>query len=178
MKKMKYVTALILIFIFSVTVSAQQFQMIPVTPPTPSSHGLMQPSIPGQQMQQPSQAQPVQQLLPPRVPYVEKPSAFEEFISGKPVEVTDLQLGILKKLEGITFQYSSKNLPKDVIAVAIKVLSFTQQTEPGKGAAQSVTPSPVKELQILLTPIIVDAGFLVGTPGAIAAAFKLTGIKV
>jgi len=184
MKKMKCVTALILIFIFSVTVSAQQFQMIPVTPPTQSPQVIMQPSqpsIPGQQILQPLQKQQqVQQLLPPRLPSVEKTSAFEEFISQKPIEITDFQLEILKKFEGITFQYSSKNLPKDKIAVAITVLTIAQQTEPGKGGEipQSETTPLIKELQILPTPIIVDAGFLIGTPEAIAAAFKLIDIKL
>jgi hypothetical protein len=123
MKKLKCLTALIIIFIFSADVFAQQFQVIPVMPPTQSPQVIMQPSqpsIPGQQIQQPLQKQPpVQQLLPPRPPSVEKTSAFEEFISQKPIEITDFQLEILKKFEGITFQYSSKNLPKDKIAVAI-----------------------------------------------------------
>ena len=184
MKKLKFFTALIFTFIFSVNVSAQQFQVIPLTPPTQSPQVIMQPSqpsIPGQQIQQPLQKQqPIQQLLPPRLPSVEKTSAFEEFISQKPIEITDFQLAILKKFEGITFQYSSKNLPKDKIAVAIKVLTIAQQTEPGKGGeiTQSETTPLIKELQILPTPIIVDAGFLIGTPEAIAAAFKLIDIKL
>jgi protein involved in polysaccharide export with SLBB domain len=112
---------------------------------------------------------------------MEKTSAFEEFISQKPVEITDFQLEILKKFEGITFQYSSKNLPKDKIAVAIKVLTTAQQIEPGKGGEitqSETTTSLVKELQLLPAPIIVDAGFIVGTPESIAAAFKLIDIKL
>ena len=184
MKKLKFFTALILIFIFSVNVYAQQFQVIPLMPPTQSSQVLMQPSQPsisGQQIQQPLlKQQPIQQLLPPRLPSVEKTSAFEEFISQKPIEITDFQLEILKKFEGITFQYSSKNLPKDKIAVAIKVLTIAQQAEPAKGGEipQSETTPLIKELQILPAPIIVDAGFLIGTPEAIAAAFKLIDIKL
>ena len=186
MKKLKCITALILIFIFSVSVYAQEFQMIPVAPSTPSPQSLLQPvlpSIPRLQMQQPSQTQPVQQMLPPRVPSAEKTSAFEEFISEKPIAVTDLQLEILKKFEDITFQYSSKNLPKDKIAVAITVLSIVQQTGQGQQGQEGQTGQPettplVKGLQILPTPIMVDAGFLIGTPKAIAAAFKLIGIKV
>ena len=184
MKKLKFFTALILIFIFSVNVYAQQFQVIPLMPPTQSSQVLMQPSQPsisGQQIQQPLlKQQPIQQPLPPRLPSVEKTSAFEEFISQKPIEITDFQLEILKKFEGITFQYSSKNLPKDKIAVAIKVLTIAQQAEPAKGGEipQSETTPLIKELQILPAPIIVDAGFLIGTPEAIAAAFKLIDIKL
>jgi polysaccharide export outer membrane protein len=186
MKKLKSITALMLIFLFSIGASAQEFQMVPVTPSTPSPQGIMQPVLPsiqGQQMHQPSQPQPLQQVLPPRAPSEEKTSAFEEFISEKPVTVTDLQLEILKKFEDITFQYSSKNLPKDKIAVAITVLSIVQQTGQGQQEQQyqtghlETTPL-VKELQILPTPIMVDAGFLIGTPKAIAAAFKLIGIKV
>jgi polysaccharide export outer membrane protein len=184
MKELKFVTALILIFIFSISASAQEFQMIPTTPVTPSPQNLPQPvqlPVPVRpQTQQPSQTQPAQQLLPPPAPSTEKTSAFEEFISEKPIEITDFQLEILKKFEGITFQYSIKNLPKDVIAVAIKVLSVAQQAEQGKapGAAVPGTPSPLQELQMLPAPVLVDAGFLVGTPGAIAEAFKLIGIKV
>jgi len=182
MRKLKFIVALVLLFIFPVTLSAQDFQFIPISPSyqTPSQIQPSQPSIPGQQIQQPSQTQPAQQLLPPRTPSAEKTSAFEEFISEKPTEITDLQLEILKKLEGIAFRYSSRNLPKDVIAVTIKVLSSAQQAEPGKapGAAPPRTPSPLQELQMLPAPILVDAGFLVGTPEAIAAAFKLIGIKV
>lgn len=189
MKKLKCITALILIFIFSVSVYAQEFQMIPVAPSTPSPQSLLQPvlpSIPRLQMQQPSQTQPVQQMLPPRVPSAEKTSAFEEFISEKPIAVTDLQLEILKKFEDITFQYASKNLPKDKIAVAITVLSIVQQTgqgQQGQQGQEGQTGQPettplVKGLQVLPTPIMVDAGFLIGTPKAIAAAFKLIGIKV
>jgi polysaccharide export outer membrane protein len=186
MKKLKSITALMLIFLFSIGASAQEFQMVPVTPSTPSPQGIMQPVLPsiqGQQMHQPSQPQPLQQVLPPRAPSEEKTSAFVEFISEKPITVTDLQLEILKKFEDITFQYSSKNLPKDKIAVAITVLSIVQQTGQGQQEQQDQTghleTTPlVKELQILPTPIMVDAGFLIGTPKAIAAAFKLIGIKV
>src|SRR4030042_5861294 len=182
MEKLKSITALILIFLFSIGVSAQEFQIIPTTPVTPSPQNLLQPAqipVPVRpQTQQPPQTQPAQQLLP--APSTEKTSAFEEFISEKPIEITDFQFEILKKFEGITFQYSIKNLPKDVIAVAIKVLSVAQQAEQGKapGAAPLGTPSPFQELQMLTAPILVDAGFLVGTPGAIAEAFKLIGIKV
>jgi polysaccharide export outer membrane protein len=180
MKELKFVTALILIFIFSTSAFAQEFQIIPTTPVTPSPQILPQPvQIPvpvRPETQQPSQTQP-QQLLPPPA---EKTSAFEEFISEKPIEITDFQFEILKKFEGITFQYSIKNLPKEVIAVSIKVLSVAQQAEEGKGqgAARSGTPSPLQELQKLSEPILVDAGFLVGTPEAIAEAFKLIGVKV
>jgi polysaccharide export outer membrane protein len=194
MKKLKSVIALMLIFIFSISVSAQDFQIIPTTPVTPSPQNVLpqpvQTPVPVRpQTQQPSQTQPAQQLLPPQAPSMGKTSAFEEFISEKPVEITDFQLEILKKFEGITFQYSSKNLPKGFIAVAIKVLAITQQTDMGKvpGATPPGTTSPgatppgtpsLQELQMLPAPILVDAGFLVGTPEAIAAAFKLIGIKV
>jgi polysaccharide export outer membrane protein len=194
MKKLKSVTALILIFLFSIGVSAQDFQIIPTTPVTPPPQNLLpqplQPPVPVRpQIQQPSQTQPAQQLLPPQALSMGTTSPFEEFISEKPVEITDFQLEILKKFEGIIFQYSSKNLPKGFIAVAIKVLSIAQQTDMGKvpGATPPGTASPgttppgtpsLQGLQMLPAPILVDAGFLVGTPEAIAAAFKLIGIKV
>jgi len=188
MKKLKSITALILIFLFSIGASAQEFQIIPTTPVTPSPQNLLQPAqipVPARpQTLQPYQTQPAQQLLP--APSTEKTSAFEEFISEKPIEITDFQLEILKKFEGITFQYSSKNLPKDVIAVAIKVLSVAQQAESGKAPAAAppgtLSPShpgtPSQELQMLPAPILVNAGFLVGKPEAIAASFKLIGIKI
>ena len=182
MKKLKCFTALILIFIFPITASAQQFQVIPLTPSATPPQTLpqpVQPSLPAI-IPQPSQALPVQQLPALRPPSVEKTSVFEEFISEKPIEITDLQLEILKKLEGITFQHSSKNLAKGNIAVAIKVLTIAQQTgsTQKEEATQPETAPVTKELQLLSAPIIVDAGFLIGTPEAIAAAFKLTGIKV
>src|SRR4030042_7155850 len=99
MKKLKCITALILIFLFSIGASAQEFQMIPTPPLTPSPQNLPQPvqlPVPVRpQTQQPSQTQPAQQLLP--APSTEKTSAFEEFISEKPIDITDFQLEILKK---------------------------------------------------------------------------------
>jgi protein involved in polysaccharide export with SLBB domain len=185
MKKLKCVIAFLLILIFSASVFAQQFQMIPITPQPQSPQGLMQPSqpsIPGQQIQQPLQKQPILQLLPPRPPSVEKISAFEEFISQKPIEITDFQLEILKKFEGILLQYSSKNMPKDKIAVPVKIVTMAKQiqTEQEKtsGTTALETISPTKELEILSMPIIVDAGFIIGTPEAITSAFKLLGIKI
>jgi polysaccharide export outer membrane protein len=188
MKKLRSAIALMLIFIFSISASAQEFQMIPTNPLTSSPQNLpqqpVQTPVPMRpQTQQPSQTQPAQQLLVPPAPSAEKTSVFEEFISEKPIVVTDLQLEILKKFEDITFQYSSKNLPKDKIAVAITVLSIVQKIWQGQQGQQDQTGQPetaplVKELQFLPTPILVDAGFLVGTPEAIAAAFKLVGIKV
>ncbi|MBU4319668.1 MAG: SLBB domain-containing protein [Nitrospinae bacterium] len=84
-----YVTALLFILIFSGSVSAQQIQMIPITPAYQLPSGFAQPLPPIQgqwpTLQQPSPQPPPAQPAPPptRPPSVEKPSEFERYISDK-----------------------------------------------------------------------------------------------
>ncbi|MBI5050998.1 MAG: hypothetical protein HZC11_09075, partial [Nitrospirae bacterium] len=101
MVKMKLSIVLFIILIFTGSIFAQQIQIVPIAPQSQSSINLSQPSIQGQQ--------PIlQQLIPQTVqpapvqPAVEKPSEFEQYVSGK-IEITDTQFEILKKYEGIFF---------------------------------------------------------------------------
>ncbi|NCO68394.1 MAG: polysaccharide export protein, partial [Nitrospirae bacterium] len=123
----------------------------------PSGFAQPAPSIQGQwpTLQQPSPQPPPAQPAPPptRPPSVERPSEFEQYISEQVLEITEFQIEILKRLEGITFQYSAKNLPKDKIAIPVKVVKIAKRIER------------------------IDAGFIIGTPEAIVGAFKILGIK-
>lgn len=173
MMKFKFSIALLLIFIFPVSIFAQQFQMIPITPSLQAPSGFTQP-IPSimPSVTPPQPVQPVpSQPTPTPIPLEEKPSEFEQYISKAPVEITDLQFEILKRFEGITFQYSSRNLTKDKIAIPVRVVQIVKQIEQEKGAIQKT------ELEILPKAILIDAGFLIGTPEATSSAFKLLGLK-
>ena len=187
MMKLRWYIALSLILIFSSSVFAQQFQTIPITPsyqlPTqlPSYTQTQQPTL---QQLPPQIGQPAPAQLPPaRQPSEEKPSEFEQYISEKTIEITEFQLEILKKFEGITFQYSAKNLLKDKIAIPVKVVKIVNQIGKEQTATEKkefeITPKPTtKEFELIPKPIIVDAGFLIGTPEAITTAFKILGIKI
>lgn len=193
MKKLKCFAALILIVIFSVNVSAQEIQTIPITPAYQMPSGFAQPLPPIQGQwptlqQPPPQPPPAQPAPPTRPPSVEKPSEFERYISEQVLEITEFQLEILKRLEGITFQYSAKNLPKDKIAIPVKVVKVTRRIEREVEKEEEwikvrrekegvKKEAEIKEFEITPTPIIVDAGFLIGTPEAIVGAFKILGIK-
>jgi polysaccharide export outer membrane protein len=175
------ILSLLLIFIGS---AFAQFQTIPITPeyqlPTSSTQPT-QPAIQGQpttlqqMLLQPVQPTPFQQPLTFPQPFMEKPSEFENYVSDKVLEITESQLDILKKFEGITFQYTAKNIPPDNIAIPVKVTTLAKQTEKGK---EEETKKEEKGKQIeIATPIIVDAGYLIGTPDVLAAGFKILGIK-
>jgi polysaccharide export outer membrane protein len=175
------ILSLLLIFIGS---AFAQFQTIPITPeyqlPTSSTQPT-QPAIQGQpttlqqMLLQPVQPTPFQQPLTFPQPFMEKPSEFENYVSDKVLEITESQLDILKKFEGITFQYTAKNIPPDNIAIPVKVTTLAKQTEKGK-EEETKKEEKVKEIEIS-TPIIVDAGYLIGTPDVLAAGFKILGIK-
>ncbi|MDH4231680.1 MAG: SLBB domain-containing protein [Nitrospirota bacterium] len=90
---------------------------------------------------------------------MEKPSEFEQFVSGE-TEITDVQLEILKGLEGIAFSHSLKRAEFGQTAVSVRIVKYSEN-------AQGVSVSPVQ----------VDAGFIIGTREAIADAFKKLGIR-
>lgn len=123
MMKLKCLLSTLLILIFSGSAFAQQIQTIPITPQyqLPAGTTLTQPSIQGQQLlPQQTQPQPMQPAIQKEVkPSEEKPSEFEQYTSDKAIEITEFQLEILKRFEGITFQYSATNLPEDKVAVPI-----------------------------------------------------------
>jgi polysaccharide export outer membrane protein len=170
MMKLKWFIALFLILIFIGNTFAQEIQMIPITPPGQPSTGFNQPA-PSIQPSQPSQPIPsmpppsqppategVTPQAPPLLPSEEKPSEFEQFISEK-IEITDTQLEILKKFEGITFSYLSQP-PIGKIAVPVKVVKY-----------------PEKPKEFITTPAVIDVGYLTGTPETISNAFEMLDIE-
>jgi protein involved in polysaccharide export with SLBB domain len=95
-----------------------------------------------------------QVLQPYQLP--EEASDFEQYVSEK-IIITDTQLEVLKKWDDINFSHTSIP-PSDKIAVPVKVVKYVDR-------------------QGILTPLEIDAGFLIGTPQAITTAFKILGIK-
>jgi protein involved in polysaccharide export with SLBB domain len=160
--------------IFSNTSPAQQIQALPIPPQyqvspepvLPTQPLQRQPSVFPQPKPQAPQVTPVQQpwIQPPIEE--EKLSEFEQYISGKAIEINESQFGILKKFEGITFQYTAKNLPLDKIAIAVKVVK------------EEESPSQqIIKIEPLIKPVVVDAGYLVSTPEVLVNAFNILGIK-
>ncbi|MFA4911622.1 MAG: SLBB domain-containing protein [Desulfobacteria bacterium] len=143
---------------------AEQIQTIPITPqyqyqippsPTqPVQPSIQQPTLP-QLPPQPLQPATLQQLQPP----AEKPSVFEQFVSGK-VEITETQFEMLKNHTGVKFSYTSQPLAIGNVAIPVKVVRSPQKTE-----------------GVITTPEVVQAGFIIGTIDAIDSAFKILGIK-
>lgn len=78
-------------------------------------------------------------------------SQFEQYVSVKATEITDTELQIILKFDGIKFEYSNENLPVDYVAVAVRILS------------------PAKE--------VVDAGYLIGRLDTISKIFDMLSIK-
>jgi polysaccharide export outer membrane protein len=177
--KLKYILFIFIVFFFVGRSDAQQFQAIPITPYYQYTVG-PQPLIQGQQIPiqqpqlQPAQPESPQQMMTIPKPSVEKSSEFEDYISDKVVEITESQLDILKKFEGITFQYSAKNLSPDNIAIAVKVTNRIKQTEKEEDETKKEEKGRRAEI---VKPILVDAGYLIGTPDTLAAGFKILGIK-
>jgi polysaccharide export outer membrane protein len=96
---------------------------------------------------------------PARQAVQEKNSVFEMYVSDRPVELTEQQFEIMKKLEGVSFSYSSRLPYAGQIAVPVKVVKQTGKSESASG-----------------TPVDVDAGYLIGMPDAITTAFRMFGI--
>lgn len=166
-------------------VSSQQPYL---TPPQGVQSPLLQPSTPGQPIVLPQIQQPQQQELQQRQPISQKPaeerlSEFEQYVAETIIEVNEFQLDILKRLDGIEFKHSSKGLIKGNVAVPVRVIKITKtgmegekkpEESMGYGRAQERT---IKEIELVEKPIIIDAGFLVGTKDALIAASKIVGIK-
>jgi len=155
-----------LLLVFSGAASAEQMQTQSPFSSTSYSQGQVQPLQPSSsQTTQPDISQqtnhpPLQEQLPqhPQQPSIEKSSEFERYLAGK-VEITDTQLEILIKYEGIYFTQISQP-PAGKIAVPVRVI------RPPDGAQGPKT-----------TMVEVNAGFLIGTPETVASAFGILGIK-
>ena len=112
MMKTKYFLVILIVLVFVGNSYAQQFQVIPITPQYESR--VSSPTfMPGQQVPtqlQPEQPESSQQRMTIPTPSVEESSEFEAFVSEKGIEITQSQLDILKKFEGITFSYSKTGM--------------------------------------------------------------------
>ncbi|HQE80925.1 MAG TPA: SLBB domain-containing protein, partial [Syntrophorhabdaceae bacterium] len=128
---------------------------------------LQQPFISGQStvfpQVQPQQQQEQQLQQIPQKPIEERPSEFEQYVAETILEINEFQLDILKRLDGVEFKYSSRGLIKGSVAVPVRIIKITKKE--------------IKEVELAEKPILVDAGFLVGTKEALVAAFKIVGIK-
>ncbi|MEK6527553.1 MAG: hypothetical protein AABZ36_01530 [Nitrospirota bacterium] len=127
---LNFILTLICVQLLSGIVLAQQTQIVPVSPwqqtPTVST-----PFLQGQPyLQQPQQTPPPsQQPSTFQQPSIEKPSEFEQYISGGAIDIDEFQFEILKKLEGIDFQYTARALPPGKIAIPIRIVKITKRVE-------------------------------------------------
>ena len=175
MMKPKYLLVILIVLVFAGSSYAQQFQVIPITPQYESPPS-PQRFIPGQQVPtqlQPEQPESSQQRMTIPTPSVEESSEFEAFVSEKGIEITQSQLDILKKFEGITFSYSKTDLLPGTVAIAVRVSKIEQQTEKGREEVKEEG----EEAAAIGMPVLVDAGYLIGAPNVLAAGFKILGIK-
>lgn len=137
--------------LFSTGVFAQQVQVVPIMPQYQQQQqiGLKQS---GQMTTQPPRlAEPVS-----KPPLTEKISEFEQYISERPVEITDSQLEIFRGFEGIVYSNSPQLTYAGTIMVPVRIVKRS-----GEGQE----------------PAEMGAGFLIGTYEAITTAFKMFGIK-
>lgn len=188
MHKKCFLSVLICISMFLITHQglAQQSYMNPIQVMQPS---IIQSDLFRQFQTQPSQ--PIQQeeqkrqQLPQR-PIEEKPSEFEQYVAETIIEISEFQLDILKRLDGVEFRYSSKGLRKGDIALPVRIIKITKrmakETEEERRQRESrefgrAQEREIKEVELAEKPILVDAGFIVGTREALIAAFKIVGIK-
>lgn len=171
MIRLKWPIALLFILISLSNIYAQQIRTIQTNPQYQSPMDMPQfPAGTAPQVIFPEKpAQPTLQPPPLREPSLEKLSEFEQYISGKPIEITEKELEILKKFERITFQYTARNLPMDKIAVAVKVIQRLER----EGAEEAGE----KKIEVASIPTVIDAGYLVGSYDAITSGLKILGIK-
>ncbi|MHB8174611.1 MAG: SLBB domain-containing protein [Nitrospirota bacterium] len=96
-------------------------------------------------------SQPLSKATPPAPApsAVRRPSQFEQYVSPA-VNITDTQLGIINRLQRVAFRYSRENIPIEQIAVPVRIVKNSR---------------------------IIDAGYLVGTPEAMASTFGFLGIS-
>jgi protein involved in polysaccharide export with SLBB domain len=95
-------------------------------------------------------------------PTKEKASVFEMYVSDKPVEITEKQFEIIKKLEGVVFSYMSKTSMSGQTAVPVKVVKSVKPVETSGRISEAGED--------------VDAGYLIGAQDAILSAFRMFGI--
>jgi protein involved in polysaccharide export with SLBB domain len=112
----------------------------------------------------------------------EKPSDYELFVSEK-VEITVTQLDVLRNFQGISFSNSPRPLPPGIISIPVRIVAPPdKETRPEKMEKPDTTEKPEKPRELMQAeakgPLREgDAGYLEGSLDAIAAAFKLLGIR-
>ena len=153
MKNLKWLIAVPLICFLSIGVSAQQVLADDITSQNQLS------LVPTQTPQSYKTQLPTPQQMQPQQFSTEKPSEFEQFVSGE-TEITDVHLEILKNLRGITFSHSSQMPDFGQTAVSVKIVKYADNAQGGS-----------------VSPVHVDSGFIIGTREAIANAFSKLGIR-
>jgi protein involved in polysaccharide export with SLBB domain len=104
------------------------------------------------------------------------------FVSDK-IEITETQLEVLRNFQGISFSNSPRPLPPGIISIPVRIIARPEKgVRPEKSERtdkQEKTESPRESMQIEMRGPLRegDAGYLEGSLDAIAAAFKLLGIK-
>ncbi|MEK7307964.1 MAG: SLBB domain-containing protein [Nitrospirota bacterium] len=91
-------------------------------------------------------------------------SEFEQYTSEK-IDITEKQLEILQKY-GITFSQTIQPPPFYKIKIAVRVIGVPEGAETIEKTEKSMG-----------IPIVIDAGFLMGTQEQLSTAFKILGIK-
>jgi protein involved in polysaccharide export with SLBB domain len=104
------------------------------------------------------------------------------FVSEK-IEITETQLEVLRNFQGISFSNSPRPLPPGIISIPVRIIARPEkEVRPEKlerTDKQEKTENPRESMQIEMRGPLRegDAGYLEGSLDAIAAAFKLLGIK-
>lgn len=134
----------------------------------------------------PTPAQLFQQLPQQTKIVEEKQSEFERYITDKVIEINEFQFEILKRLDGITFLYSDRTINKGTVALPVKIIKITKKTskDTNKNEASALEEKKYEvsqmyqELEITDKPVLIDAGFIVGTVDAITRTFKMLGLRL
>jgi len=188
---------ILLILICCGTVLAQQTSPLMQQPVQPyqtqpnltSPYGVGQTPTMGQQFNyQQAPPQPAQtfQQLPQQVKISEeKQSEFERYVTDKVIEINEFQFDIIKRLDGITFLYSDRTINKGTIAVPVKIIKITRRATKqidrdilNQQSEKKDAVQVYQELEITDKPVLIDAGFIVGTVDAITRAFKMLGLRL
>ncbi len=164
---------LLLISSFSSKIGhAQQFDIVPLLKKSQFHSLNMRGIIPGQ-TERAKQA-PESQTEIILTPSLEILSEFEQYISAK-IDITAKQFEILQKY-GIVFSQSIAPPPPGKTKLAVRIIRVVEAWEKDKSGR---SPSRIDEGidKSIGIPMVVDAGFLIGTQEQLSTAFKILGIK-
>ncbi len=127
----------------------------------------------------PGQTEPAKQVTesPPEIlliPSLEILSEFEQYIAEK-IDITEKQFEILQKY-GIAFSQSIAPPPPGKTKLAVRIIRVEETREKDK-TGRSRSGIDVGIDKSIGIPMVVDAGFLIGTQEQLSVAFKILGIK-